>query len=132
MAEDEAAPEPFPERLFTIDEANAMVDDLAETLGRIRESRQVVLQGGRPIRDSAIGNGGGRRGKEYWEALQGLRADVESVTRQGVILRDPETGLVDFPSRRDGADVYLCWRLGEERVMFWHPADTGFGGRQPL
>jgi len=132
MAEDEATGEPFPERLFTVDEANAMVAGLVESLVRIREARQVVLQGGQPIRDSAIGNGGGRRGKEYWEALHGLRADVESVTRQGVILRDPETGLIDFPSRRDGAEVYLCWRLGEERVMFWHPQDGGFGGRQPL
>ena len=128
-ADDEPASE---ERLFTIDEANAVVEDLAETLERVRAARQVVLRGGRPIRDSAIGNGGGERGKEYWEALHALRADVESVTRRGVILRDPETGLVDFPSRRDGVVVYLCWRLGEERVMFWHPPDTGFGGRQPL
>ena len=132
MAEDEGEEPQTPERLFTIEEANALVGDLSEMLGRIRAARQVVLRGGRPIRDSAIGNGGGERGKEYWEALQTLRADVESVTRQGVILRDPETGLVDFPSRREGAVVYLCWRLGEERVMFWHPPDTGFGGRQPL
>jgi len=132
VAEDEGEEPQTPERLFTIEEANALVGDLSEMLGRIRAARQVVLRGGRPIRDSAIGNGGGERGKEYWEALQTLRADVESVTRQGVILRDPETGLVDFPSRREGAVVYLCWRLGEERVMFWHPPDTGFGGRQPL
>jgi hypothetical protein len=128
VAEDEASPE----RLFTLDEANEMVAGLAAALERIREARQVVLKGGQPIRDSAIGNGGGERGKEYWQALHGLRADVEAVTRQGVILRDPETGLVDFPSRREGADVYLCWRLGEEQVMYWHPPDSGFGGRQPL
>jgi len=127
-----AADEPSPERVFTLEEANALVADLTETLERIRAARQVVLKGGRPIRDSAIGNGGGSRGKEYWEALHGLRADVEAVTRRGVILRDPETGLVDFPSRRDGSVVYLCWRLGEERVMYWHSPDTGFGGRQPL
>jgi len=120
------------ERLFTLEEANGMVAGLTVSLERIREARQVVLQGAAPIRDAAHLNGGGERGKEYWEALQSLRAEVESVTGRGVILRDPETGLVDFPSRKDGADVFLCWRLGEERVMFWHPPDTGFGGRQPL
>ena len=130
MAED--ADEAPPDRVFTLDEANEMIPRLTDELGRIRTARQVVLEGGRPIRDSAIGNGGGERGKEYWEALHALRAGVEAVTREGVILRDPETGLVDFPSRRDGAEVYLCWRLGEERVTFWHPQDTGFGGRQPL
>ena len=128
----EHADEAPPDRLFTLDEANDMIPRLTEELGRVRTARQVVLQGGRPIRDSAIGNGGGERGKAYWEALHALRAGVEAVTREGVILRDPETGLVDFPSRRDGAEVYLCWRLGEERVMFWHSQDTGFGGRQPL
>ena len=128
----EHADEAPPDRLFTLDEANDMIPRLTEELGRVRTARQVVLQGGRPIRDSAIGNGGGERGKEYWEALRALRAGVELLTREGVILRDPETGLVDFPSRRDDADVYLCWRLGEDRVRFWHPQDTGFGGRQPL
>jgi len=129
---DDMAGDASPDRVFTLEEANAMIAGLAEELARIRTARQVVLRGGKPIRDSAIGNGGGERGKEYWEALHALRAGVEAITREGVVLRDPETGLVDFPSRREGADVYLCWRLGEERVMFWHPQDTGFGGRQAL
>ena len=120
------------ERLFTLEEANEMVAVLTASLERIRAARQVVLQGATPIRDAARLNGGGERGRDYWEALRSLRAEVEAVTGRGVILRDPETGLVDFPSRKDGADVFLCWRLGEERVMFWHPPDTGFGGRQPL
>jgi hypothetical protein len=84
------------------------------------------------VADSAASNGGGERGKEYWEALRALRKDVEQVLGLGVILRDPETGLIDFPARREGHDAFLCWRLGEERVMFWHSTDTGFGGRKPL
>ena len=70
MAED--ADEAPPDRLFTLDEANDMIPRLTEELGRVRTARQVVLQGGRPIRDSAIGNGGGER--EYHSFRRHLRA----------------------------------------------------------
>ena len=66
-----------------------------------------------------------------------MRALVISDTHFGAwtgqdILRDPDSGLVDFASERDGEQIYLCWRLGEERIAFWHPRDTGFMGRRPL
>jgi hypothetical protein len=127
MADEETS-----ERLFTVEEADELLPELTSPLERIRASRQVVLEGGRAVADSAAANGGGERGKEYWEALRALRKDVEAVLELGVVLRDPETGLIDFPARREGHDVFLCWRLGEERVMFWHSTDTGFGGRKPL
>jgi hypothetical protein len=120
------------DRLFTVEEADELLPELTAPLERIRASRQVVLEGGRAVADSAAFNGGGERGKEYWEALRALRKDVETVLGLGVILRDPETGLIDFPARREGREGFLCWRLGEERVMFWHSTDTGFGGRKPL
>jgi hypothetical protein len=128
MADEESVDE----RLFTVEEADRLLPQLAAPLERIRASRQIVLEGGRAVADSAAANGGGERGKQYWEALRALRKDVEAVLGHGVILRDPETGLIDFPARREGRDVFLCWRLGEERVMFWHSPDTGFGGRKPL
>ena len=49
-----------------------------------------------------------------------------------IVLRDPESGLLDFPSRREGRLVYLCWRLEEDRVGFWHGPDSGFSGRRPI
>jgi hypothetical protein len=49
-----------------------------------------------------------------------------------IVLRDPRQGLVDFPSIRDGAEVYLCWKLDERRVEWWHEPRAGFAGRQPL
>jgi hypothetical protein len=48
------------------------------------------------------------------------------------VLRDPRRGLVDFPSIRDGVEVYLCWQLDEQRVEWWHEPEAGFAGRQPL
>jgi hypothetical protein len=77
-------------------------------------------------------DGGGHEGKEYWEALSTLRKEVESLAAQGILLRDAESGLIDFPARRDGRDVFLCWRLGEDRVEYWHGPESGVAGRQPL
>ena len=68
--------------------------------------------------------------------MQGLvdqmQAAVAQIDGQGVVLRDIPTGLVDFPALVAGRQVWLCWRLGEERVGWWHEVDTGFGGRRPL
>jgi hypothetical protein len=120
------------ERQFTLEEANSALPALSESLKEIQRAREVIIDGAEHIRRSASLNGGGEVGKEYWEALQTTRRHLEGLTEQGIILRDADSGLVDFPSQRDGRDVFLCWRLGEDRVGFWHPPDTGFSGRRPL
>jgi hypothetical protein len=120
------------EHLYTVDEANGLLPTLSASLASIRQARQIVLEGGEHIRRTAGADGGGDVGKEVLEALATLRREVESITDQGIVLRDPERGLIDFPSRREGHEVFLCWRLGEERVAFWHGPDTGFAGRRPL
>ena len=55
-----------------------------------------------------------------------------AIQTQGVELKDPATGLLDFPALRDGAAIYLCWRYNEPQVAFWHPIETGFAGRRPI
>lgn len=120
------------ERRFTVEEANALLADLRTRLGRVRRAREVVLGSGERIRARAGRNGGGQEGAEYWEAIRTLRTETEHFAREGIILRDAESGLIDFPSERDGSTVLLCWRLGEDRVAWWHPPDTGFSGRRPL
>jgi hypothetical protein len=119
-------------RRYTVEDANALLPELREALARIREDRQIVLAGAERIRASAPHNGSAAPSAAYWEALGALRRDVEDLNARGVILRDPETGLVDFPSERDGMEVLLCWRLDEDRVGFWHGPGTGFAGRRPL
>ena len=57
---------------------------------------------------------------------------MEEFAATGVELKGIDEGLVDFRSTRDGRVVYLCWRLGEETIAFWHELDVGFPGRQPL
>ena len=120
------------EREFTVQEAEALLPELGAALIQIRQARQGVLAGAEHIRRSAPANGGGAPGAAYWEATATLRREVEWVLGLGVILRDAESGLVDFPSRRDGQPILLCWRLGEERVAWWHGHDSGFAGRRPL
>ncbi len=117
---------------YTADEANQLLPSLRTALQKIRHARQVVLAGGERIRQTAPLDGGGEEGKEFWDALQTLRREVEALNELEIVLRDPESGLIDFPAKRDGREIFLCWRLGEDRVGYWHGPDSGFGGRKPL
>jgi hypothetical protein len=120
------------EREFTVEEANVLLPALTESLRQIQQAREVILAGAEHIRRSAALDGGGAPGKEYWAALEAMRKHLEALAEQGIVLRDADSGLVDFPSRREGRDVFLCWRLGEDRVEYWHPPETGFSGRRPV
>jgi hypothetical protein len=120
------------ERTYTAEEADAMLPELRERLARIRSNRQVMLAAAERIEGVVATDGGGTFGTDYWNATRALRADVQRLAADNVVLRDPETGLVDFPGERDGRPIFLCWRLGEERVEHWHEVDSGFLGRRPL
>lgn len=120
------------DRRFTPAEAEALLPEVTRALLAIREARQVVLAGGERLRRRAELNGGGAEQSRYSEALRELRREVEAITELGIVLRDPEKGLVDFPSWVDGVDAFLCWQVGEERVAFWHGPEAGFAGRRAL
>ena len=119
-------------RLFTVEEANALLPELAAALERIREARQVVLRGAEHLARTAPLNGGADPTPEYWEATRSLRQDVEHITGMGIVLRDAESGLLDFPTEREGGVAFLCWRLGEPNVGWWHSPEGGFASRRPL
>ncbi|HYV02371.1 MAG TPA: DUF2203 domain-containing protein [Actinomycetota bacterium] len=123
---------PGAERIFTVEEANDLLPWLRDVLPRVREARQVILGGGERIRRTSPLNGGGAFSREYWDALSSLRRDVEQLATKGIILRDADTGLVDFPAQREGNQILLCWRLGEGSVAFWHSPQSGFSGRRAL
>ena len=120
------------ERVFSIEQANAELSDLRERLPRLRQARRELIHASQRITDAVASDGGGVSGKDWFEAQAVLKADVTSLAERGILLRDPEAGLVDFPGERGGHRVYLCWRLGEDEVGFFHDATTGFSGRQPL
>ena len=120
------------ERLYTIEEADAALDGLRERLPKIRAARAVIVRSATPVRERATTNGGGAESAAHWEAIRTLRRELDALGADGIVLRDADSGLVDFPARREGRLVYLCWRLGEERVGYWHEVDSGFGGRKRL
>jgi hypothetical protein len=119
-------------RSFTVEEANARIAELREALARIREARATVLRSAVVVRQRASRDGGGLDGTAYLESMRVLREEIEGLAAEGIVLRDADTGLVDFPSRREGRVVYLCWRPEEDRVGYWHELNTGFAGRKPL
>lgn len=120
------------ERRFTPEEANAELPELRERLPRLRDARHALIRASERITDAVASDGGGVAGSDWFAAQSSLRAEVLYLAGHGILLRDPETGLVDFPGEVDGLPVYLCWRLGEERVAWYHGHDAGFASRKPL
>jgi hypothetical protein len=127
--------DPAFERLFTVEEANALLPRLREILDQAALHSNALREKGQymePILRAAIGNGGGRIGTEYGVEAYNLYVAVERIRELGVVLKDLDMGLLDFPHEREGRVVFLCWHPPEATVAYWHDLDTGYAGRQPL
>jgi hypothetical protein len=70
--------------------------------------------------------------QEFSREAEAVAGCVEQLEGLGVLVKDLDRGLIDFPALHDGEEVLLCWQVGEERVAFWHGVDEGFAGRKPL
>jgi hypothetical protein len=70
--------------------------------------------------------------RHYFDMLLHLTRSMERVARSGAQIKDPRLGVIDFPARREGRVVLLCWKLGEPDVGFWHEIEDGYAGRRPL
>jgi hypothetical protein len=119
------------ERLFTVAEANAELDELRARLPRLREARVGLIASSERITDAVAADGGGVAGSDWFAHQETVRSEIEYLADRGILLRDPETGLIDFPAERDGERVFLCWRLGEDDVAYYHGEHSGFSGRRP-
>jgi hypothetical protein len=124
-------------KLFTVQEANALLPDVRIIVGKIQRAHRKLSQ----FRDEAKkaaeaaeqGGGGMAEGVAYAAVLTELMMRVSELEALGVQLKDFERGLIDFPSMRDGRVVLLCWQLGEgDELEWWHDVDAGFAGRTPL
>ena len=120
------------ERRFSPDQANTELEELRERLPRLRDARHALIRASVRITDAVAADGGGVAGIDWFEAQQSLKTDVVYLAERGILLRDPETGLVDFPGEVDGRSVFLCWRLGEDEVAWYHEEQAGFSSRKPL
>jgi hypothetical protein len=120
------------ERLFTVAEANAELEALRERLPRLREARLGLIASSERITEAVAAEGGGVAGSDWFRYQETLKTEVEYLAERGILLRDPDTGLIDFPAERDGERVLLCWRLGEGDIAYYHGEHSGFSGRRPL
>ena len=91
-------------------------------------SRRIQMAGGARVNHSAALEMKGS--KE--EAARGLKGCVEDIHKFGCLVKDLDTGLIDFPTLFQEREVYLCWKLGEAGIQFWHGVDEGFRGRKPI
>lgn len=122
------------ERFYSVDEANALIPKLRPLLERVRQTQQALAEDKSlaVVREKAANNGGGLPGRHLTELSRSLERDLRQLQEWGIVLRDPTIGLIDFFHQRQGETVFLCWKLGESRVEWWHPTDTGIAGRQHL
>jgi hypothetical protein len=70
--------------------------------------------------------------EEIGLVMERLEREIQKLEELGCVLKDMDSGLIDFPAVRLGTRVWLCWKSGEERVAFWHGLHEGFGGRKPV
>jgi hypothetical protein len=127
-------------RLFTLDEALALLPTVRQLLTEIQGAKQELDAASAELdRLLALTGGNGHLAADVASTRDAVRAAggrIEALIGElddlGVQLKGIDDGLVDFPSERDGRVVLLCWRLGEETIAWWHEIETGFAGRQPL
>jgi hypothetical protein len=122
------------ERHFTREEANALLPQLTALLGQLREAKDELTdeEAHEALSEAAPGNGGGGEGRQVGVAFLEVRRLLETVEQSGIVLRDIDRGLIDFPALLEDREIYLCWELGEDEVAYWHDMDAGYGGREPL
>ena len=124
-------------KLFTVEEANALLPTVRGVVGRIQRAYARVSSEQEQARlaaaGAAHGGGGMEGGSAYVLSLSKLAEAAGRLEELGVQLKDYERGLIDFPAMRDGRVVLLCWQMGEgDELEWWHDLETGFAGRQPL
>jgi hypothetical protein len=130
------------ERTFTLEEANAAVEELRPVVGRMVEHRRNLAAAQRlqtELLTRIAGNGGDMQPSDLREVAASIQTEAdaiaacaEQINGAGAQIKSLEEGLLDFPSTRDGEEILLCWKLGEEQIGYWHGVDEGFAGRRPL
>ena len=135
-------PEP-PQRLLTLTEAERARRELEPFLVEAMESRKklssletdlsavsarIMMMGGVIVPYEKLA----ALRSEHQQLAESLKGALNKILETGCLIKDLEVGLLDFPAVIDNEEVYLCWKLGEDRIRFYHRQDEGFAGRKPL
>ncbi|HLF89327.1 MAG TPA: DUF2203 domain-containing protein [Anaerolineales bacterium] len=122
-------------RYFTLEEANTALNEIKPLIEEILTIRQHILDQREevwPVIQRAAGNGGSQSASKLAIEFERVDALVHQIQATGVIVKDLNMGLLDFPHLKEGREVYLCWKHGEEGIAFWHEIEAGYAGRQPI
>ena len=123
------------DRLFTLSEANHLIPQLNTRLVSVRQAKAVLARTKEDIKRASAQaqyGGGSAAGPLYISSLQQISTNLQAIHEMGVLVKDLEIGLCDFPHLRDGRVVFLCWKLGEQEIKWWHETSTGYKDRCPL
>jgi len=115
-------------RRFTLEQANKALPLVTRIVRDIVNTHERATQLQAKLEEST-GRETGLQ-SQLDSALEQLQDYVDELGSIGVELKDYESGLIDFPGRHQGRDIYLCWKLGEEKITHWHELHSGYAGRQ--
>lgn len=123
------------DRLFTLAEANRLIPRLNSHLSSVKQAKAALGRTKEDIKrasEQAQYGGGSTLGPLYIASLQQVSSNVQAIHDMGVLVKDLDMGLCDFPYLRDGRVVFLCWKFGEQEVKWWHETTSGYKDRCPL
>lgn len=122
-------------RFFSVEGARSllpsikkMVEEAIRSSERLEEHSETVQK----LAKLGVDNSGSPMGTAYLENLISLQTQIGIIQETGCLVKNIQVGLIDFPHLKDGREVYLCWKYGEEDISYWHEVDAGFSGRTPL
>jgi hypothetical protein len=128
-------------RYFTAEEANELLAAVRPLTERLVQHRQALARaeerhaelGRRIAGDGSLRGGELRAAREETDReAEGVARCADAIQELGGVVKDLDRGLVDFPARRGGEEVLLCWQLGEPEIAYWHGVEEGFAGRKAL
>ena len=120
-----------PKRRFTLSQANSTLPLVKRIVGDIVRTHGQVLRFQAEL-EKFNGKEQAAAQTRLDEAVNHLEDYVDELADVGCELKDYQLGLIDFVGRHQRRDVHLCWKLGEERIAYWHEIDAGYAGRQPI
>ncbi len=124
-----------PEKFFTLQEANSLIPKLRPLIKKVTKISNVLLEMQeeiKKVRSKASLGSGSYLGSSYLNNIVLLTTTIQEVENTGVLVKDYRTGLCDFPHLKDGRVIYLCWKMDEDEINYWHEIEAGFAGRQLL
>ncbi len=122
-------------RYYTLDEAKAALPVVKALMAQVQEARSEIIRLRPemwPVLQKSAQNGGNAAAGSVYAQFGKLEKGVKGILNMGILVKDIDMGLIDFLSIRNGREVYLCWKHGEEDLAYWHDVNAGYGGRQPI